>query len=271
MIHKTIIRLITTAALITITPLAADAQNSNTENNNPFETLTFRHPEGWRMADPKVLPKSVKVMVIGKGDHNFPPSINFGTDQTTATLKEYLKNIKEINVSQGAEWKDLGTIRTDAGEASLSQVDSKTEWGDMRMMHVILIRNNQAYILTAAALKEEFPKHYKEFFNSMRSLNISNDVFAAITDPNLKTELEEAVTSAKKAMVQALDSEKEKNPSLKGPALFDEAFASEEFQEQHWIPLETKIKESFQQMGDNRIDEALNKVKRDLQQQTTGS
>jgi hypothetical protein len=135
--------------------------------------ILFTPPQGWKAVDPTLLTSSVKAMVIGKGAHEFPPSINLGTETYKGTLKQYLKRIKEINKSQGSEWKDLGTIRTEAGEASLSQVDRKTQWGDVRMMHVILNKNGTIYIMTAASLKEEFPKFYKDFFNALRSLRFN--------------------------------------------------------------------------------------------------
>ena len=122
------------------------------------------------MIESKELLPSVKAMVVGKGAYEFPPSINLGTEPYTGTLKQYLKRIKDINTSQGAEWKDLGSIRTQAGDASFSQVDRKTEWGDVRMMHVILIKDGTVYIMTAAARKEEFPTFYKTFFTALSSL-----------------------------------------------------------------------------------------------------
>lgn len=138
--------------------------------------VMFNPPEGWRVADPKALPPSVKYMVVGNGVNDFPPSMNLGIERFKGTLPEYLATIKSINDSQGSEWKDLGTLRTQAGNASLSQVDAKTEWGEVRMMHVIILKDGSAYILTAAALKEEFSKYYKDFFKSMRTLRFNNDL-----------------------------------------------------------------------------------------------
>lgn len=137
------------------------------------DVAVFTPPPGWRLADSKALPPSVKIMVVGKGEHEFPPSMNLGTEKFDGNLKDYLKVIKAINDSQGASWKDLGLIRTEAGDASLSQLDTKTQWGDVRMMHVILIKNGTVYILTAAALQDEFPKFYKDFFSSMKSLRFN--------------------------------------------------------------------------------------------------
>lgn len=152
--------------------------NSNTppekNSQNAQETISFKPPEGWHLADSKALPPSVKIMVVGRGSNLFPPSINLGTENYKGTLKQYLQVIKAINESHGSEWKDLGSIQTKAGSASLSQVDTRTEWGEVRMMHVVLIKDDQVYILTAAALKEEFSKFYKDFFNSMRSLSFNN-------------------------------------------------------------------------------------------------
>lgn len=136
--------------------------------------VSFTPPNGWQLADSKSLPKAVQVMVVGKGQRELPPTINLAVDHFNGTLREYLKTrVKATNDSQGADWKDLGTIQTEAGNASLSQVDVKTSWGEIREMHVILIKNSTVYILTAAALKEEFPKFYKDFFRSLRSLKIN--------------------------------------------------------------------------------------------------
>ncbi len=137
--------------------------------------VMFTPPEGWLLADPKALPENVRVMVVGKGAKEYPPSMNLTIETFAGTLKQYLKIVKAINENKGDEWKDLGTIQTEAGEASLSQVDIKSNWGTERLMHVILLKNGTAYILTAAALKDEFPKFYKDFFNSMRSLRINKD------------------------------------------------------------------------------------------------
>lgn len=137
--------------------------------------VIFTPPAGWKLANPKELPPHVKVMVVGKGNSALAPSISLSAEETSKTLAEYLKIVKNINSSKGANWKDLGKIHTLAGDASLSQVDTMSEWGDIRMMHVILTRNGTVYILTAAALKDEFSKFYKTFFESLRSLRINNE------------------------------------------------------------------------------------------------
>lgn len=133
---------------------------------------TFKPPEGWRAADIKTLPPSVKFMVVGKGSREVPPSINLGFEPYQDTLKSYLKIVKDINSAQGDNWKDLGTVQTAGGPASLSQVDVKTEWGVIRQMHLIYLDQGVIYILTAAALRDEFPKFYNDFFEALRSFKV---------------------------------------------------------------------------------------------------
>ena len=215
--------------------------------------VMFTAPEGWHVADPKKLPPSVKVMIVGKGSGEYPPSLNLATEQFDGTLKQYLKIVKEINDRSGSEWKDLGTIRTQAGDASLSQVDSKTKWGVERLMHVILIKDGTVYILTAGALKDEFPRYYKEFFTAMRSLRFNKDAYEMVSDAKRRDLLEKAVDDLKQKWVvyfhryqQDLQSS---SAALSTSALAKQAFASAAFQDQSWIPFKNKIQTDFADLG----------------------
>jgi hypothetical protein len=137
------------------------------------ENLVFTPPTGWRNADKAALPQQVHLMIVGKGAHEFPPSITLASEPYQGSVKDYLKVVKKLSISKGNQWKDLGNIRTEAGNASLSQTDSQSQWGGVKMMHVILKKDDTMYILTAAALKEEFPTFYKEIFASLRSVKFS--------------------------------------------------------------------------------------------------
>lgn len=153
--------LLAVAVLFTCTTLHAEEE---------AEAILFTPPKGWRFAEASSLPPNVKVMVVGTPRREFPPSINLGMEKFEGTLKDYLQIVRRINEEQQSDWKDLGTLRTDAGNASLSQLDTRTEWGNVRMMHAILVKDGYAYILTAAALRDEFSLYYTEFFSTMRSL-----------------------------------------------------------------------------------------------------
>lgn len=152
-------------------PLFSETASGPTSETT--DKLIFTPPNGWRNAESSVLPKHVNLMVVGKGASEFPPSISIATETYSGSMKDYLKIVKQINTSKGQSWKDLGNLRTEAGNSSLSQTDMKSEWGEVRMMHVMLKKNGTIYILTAAALKEEFPKFYKDIFTALRSLRFN--------------------------------------------------------------------------------------------------
>lgn len=163
------------ASLLALLFTAATVAGQESEKSEKLDyTIEFSPPHGWHMAESKDLPPNVKMMVIGKTDGHFPPSINLATEAYSGTLKEYLKIVQNINNAKGAIWKDLGTIQTAAGVGSLSQVDAKVQWGDISMLHLILLHKGTVYILTAAAAKAEFSNFYQTFFNSLRSLRINN-------------------------------------------------------------------------------------------------
>lgn len=239
-----------TALLMPALPLcAADAPSSiDSELLRTYDgdlnapgALIFTPPPGWALADPKELPSAVKCMVVGKGRGPFPPSINLGTENYGGTLRQYLKRVRVINDAQGALWRDLGTIRTEAGEASLSQVDTTTEWGEVRMMHVILAREGVIYIVTAAALKEEFPDLYKLFFNAFHSLRFNPTSspplpeFSATRKAELK-QRENRVRRGWSALKCHREGERE------------ELFLSERFQQEYWLPFTKILEEKYGDM-----------------------
>jgi hypothetical protein len=163
-------------AILCSISLFAEEVAPQLQTENEPAAIAFEPPVGWKEADRSVFPPSIKIMIVGKGEHEFPPSLSLGTEAFEGTLQDYIKIIKSINQAKGIEWKDLGLIRTGAGDASLSQIFNKTQWGNIKVMNAILVKNGTVYILTAAALQEEFPKFYKEFFAAMRSLHFKEKV-----------------------------------------------------------------------------------------------
>jgi hypothetical protein len=230
--------------------------------------VLFTPPAGWHVADPKQLPPSVKVMVVGKGYGVYPPSINLATEKFSGNLKQYLKIVKNINDHSGAQWKDLGTIRTDAGDASLSQVDAKSKWGVERLMHVILIKDGIVYILTSAALKDEFPKYYKEFFAAMRSLRFNKDAYAMVGDAKRKAALENSVADLGQKWQlyyqQYLQQLKSSTPAESKGELASQAFYSAAFQDNTWIPFKHYLQRDFADLGPVWLQHMLNRTQNEL-------
>lgn len=135
-------------------------------------TAAFEPPPHWKMAETATLPPHVKLLIVGEGSYPMPPSMNLGYESFDGSLEDYLAIVKAINKKKGDPWIDLGTIQTQSGPASLSQLTMRTEWGTMRQMHVILVKDHVAYILTASALQQEFSRFYPQFFAALRSLKV---------------------------------------------------------------------------------------------------
>lgn len=265
-----IITSMTLAAISFITCATPSTLFADSFENNYIQTaqepgaVIFNPPDSWHLADPQALPPSVKIMVVGQSNTDFPPSINLGTEKYSGNLKDYLKMIKSINESQGSDWKDLGTIRTQAGTASLSQVDAKTEWGEVRMMHVIIMKEGTAYILTAAALKDEFSKYYKDFFKSMRSLRFNKNVYEAIKNPSLKSKLLSENESLKTSWQQLVNEEQKNHQSTPIEQIAQNVFNSEDFQSKFWSPYKELLSKDFQELGPSWRKQLLDQVQSEL-------
>ena len=138
-------------------------------------TASFEPPKGWQQADSSKteLPPLVKIMVVGKSEAGFPPSINLTTAKYDGTLTEYLDIVKKRPIQGRKEWKNLGYIQTKSGKASLSQSLSCNQWGEVKQLHMIFVQDSQVYILTAASLKSEFTKHYKNFYDAFTSFQLN--------------------------------------------------------------------------------------------------
>lgn len=147
------------------------SEQKNSSTSPATRSIAFTPPQGWQEADTKLISPHVKLMFVGKGKGIFPPSINLGMEAYSGTMRQRLKAIKAANEIQKCHWLDLGKLQTPAGEGYLFQEDTQTQFGEMRMMHLLLLSDGTFYMMTAAAAKNEFPSYYKAFYDSMRSLH----------------------------------------------------------------------------------------------------
>ena len=154
--------------------LQSPAMHASQPVPNEQASISFTPPKGWKLADKKDLPPSVEFMVIGNGGQAFPPSINLATEPFNGTMDDYLEIVKRINQENRSEWKKLGQVETKSGKAELSEATQITQWGQIKMMHAMLIKNGRMHILSTAASKDDFPKFYQEFFTAIRSLQIDD-------------------------------------------------------------------------------------------------
>lgn len=134
------------------------------------DMLSLTPPAGWQQLVPA--PEGLEYFFTPEGHSQFLPAITLAKENFSGTLESYLKIVKQINQKNGSEWKDLGMMQTSAGSAHLSQTDLDTERGRVQMLHLILQENGVIYIVTAMALKEDFSRFHKLFFDALRSIRI---------------------------------------------------------------------------------------------------
>lgn len=218
----------------------------------------FTPPKDWKLADRNALSPHVKILVIGpKIQNEMPPTMNLMVEPYSGSLKSYLKNVKSINDAHGDAWKDLGTLKTKAGEASLSQVEIRSKWGGEKLMHAIIVKNGFAYVLTATAAKNEFGRFYQQFYNSLRSLEIYDHVFDLVNPPSRKALLENAYKDMKNAFYQ--DFHKQEGVSLK-----EAKFEGSDFQNNYWLPFKALLLRDYTDLGEEWQQVVLTEIKNEL-------
>ncbi len=197
-------------------------------------TACFVPPKNWELADPRSLAPKVTVGFLTKPRHHFCPSMNLAIEKVQVSLQEYLQIVKTLHESSPHNrWRDLGKIQTKAGTAELTEIDTKNKIGPVRILQMILIQDQVAYILTAAALKEDLPLFYEDFLQAFRSFSILPSLVSAVGSEEKKEKLQKQ-TEKLIAGFRSLDSQ---------------SFQSKTFQESHWIPFQQFISQEFSDLG----------------------
>lgn len=135
---------------------------------------SFVPPKGWEHVEGQEMPQDVRVVVRGSGKGALPPSMNLAIEKVACTQEEYVRVAQKLHQADPqASWSDLGTLQTSSGRANLWQIDIKTQWGEVRVLQAMRVAHGQAFVLSAAALKSEFPTFSKELLAALRTLSIS--------------------------------------------------------------------------------------------------
>jgi hypothetical protein len=152
---------------------------------------TFIPPAGWEIAQLKNPSPHVRIGFIGKGTGEFRPSMNLAEEEVDVSLKEYVKAVKELQLADPTtKWRDLGKFQMEGGIGRLTEMTSTSPWGEIKILQTLLVKENKAYILTAAVLKEDLPKLQSDLLKSFHSLSITEELWTPIADPLKQREFE---------------------------------------------------------------------------------
>jgi len=133
-------------------------------------------PKDWEAVEQTALTGQVKMAFIKKeAKEGFCPSLNLVEEQFSGNLNNYLNDVKAIHEqNRNNRWRRLGKVQTAAGEAELTEIDTNTPFGPVRLLQLFLLKEKCVYILTAAALKKDIPRFYADFQKSFYSFRLES-------------------------------------------------------------------------------------------------
>jgi hypothetical protein len=141
----------------------------------------FRPPTDWELVHPKQYTEHVQIGFVGKTSGQFRPSINLAIEKVDVSLKEYVKAVKKIHTAEpGTKWRDLGKFPMQAGEGRLTEITSTSPFGEIKQLQALFVKDDMAYILTAAAPKEEMLKLTNDLLKSLGSLSLTPDLLDSV-------------------------------------------------------------------------------------------
>lgn len=174
----------------------------------------FIPPQDWEIVDVTSLSPKVIIGFMEKDKKGFCPSMNLAIEKVNVSLNEYVKAVKKLHeIDSNTRWRDLGKLNTPAGMARITEIDTKTKWGPVRMLQLILVKEEKAYILTAAAPKEDFSRLYPSLKKSFHSFTLTEDLLSFVKDSQKSDLLREKILHVKQASIAPLEPKEDETPS----------------------------------------------------------
>ena len=159
------------------------------------EICFFAPPKDWQCVRPKEVSNHIQVGFLGQSEKGFRPSVNLATEEIDVSLKEYLKAVRELHGEMNMSWRDLGEFSCLAGKGHLTEIGSRSPFGDIKILQMIFVKDKIAYILTGAVLSEEFAVERGVIVSSMHSLNYASDLFSPIASEEKRNKLKQMYSS----------------------------------------------------------------------------
>ncbi len=234
------LKFLVSLCLLAVSPLQAKTPIDSIAEHTSSSLCFFTPPQGWEIADPRQLSPHVKVAFLKNTGTGFRPSINLAVEETSVSMHEYLKAVKGIHEQdRNNRWRALGKVKTQAGLAQLTEIDSKTEWGPIRILQLIFLKDGHAYVITASALREDFSTYYQEIQATFRSMTLSSDLLSNIP----QTDRRDMLKTKQHQLFQAAEA------ALQSPSVPKNLFEDPKFQKEHWLPFQETVVNSFGDMG----------------------
>jgi hypothetical protein len=200
----------------------------------------FTPPSEWKVIDPEKTSKAIKIAFVANSKKAFKPSLNLGIEKVSVSLEDYIVAVKKHHTSNRKNrWHEVGLLKTHAGNAHLSQIDTKAECGDIRSMQSIIVKDGYAYIITAVALRDDFLQYHNDFIKAFESFSISEDSLSSLSSSALKASY----------MKKTKDLLKSFHELLASNTTPQKAFESSLFKKKHWKAYEKYLSQTFKDQG----------------------
>lgn len=139
-----------------------------------FSEAFFSPPEGWQLIPKEEYPPFVELIYKGSSQkYWYPPSVNLACEEWKGTLDEYIAAISTAHNNHPLiSFREIGPYQTDLGcNGRLCFARQRTEYGPVKLIQWVTLKEQTIFVITAAARVEDFSKNYKSFikvFNSFR-------------------------------------------------------------------------------------------------------
>ncbi len=154
----------------------------------------FVPPNKWKLVDPKQLSPMVEVCFFGKGKTAFHPSINIATEEIDIPGSEYVSIVVKMHRDDpNIEFRELGKIKTKSNIADLFELTTKTNFGPVKMLQAVIIKDAKAYVLTGSMHTDEFKTMSKTILKTFQSFQIVDSLINCVNDQVKKQKLEKAI------------------------------------------------------------------------------
>ena len=133
--------------------------------------------------------------------------------------------------------RELGLLQTKSGKSHLLQIDTKSNWGKIRILQSILVKDGYAYIQTATSLRKDFLKINQELLKSFQSLCVAEDLPSTLENHE---EFDKKLTTLFKSWKKHLQTAKGEK---------EELFKANFFQRNQWVPFTEYITQNYEDFG----------------------
>jgi hypothetical protein len=173
------------------------ANESNKKLKAPYPIVTA--PKNWTFIKEGFTSSHVQYALIDKNNclQGICPSINISTENVQISLAQYIQEIKKLYSRERTNrFRDLGDYQLGNLRGHLIELDTKGKWGEARILQLICIDNDIAYIITATAKADAFSLYAESFEKIISSFILLSDPFDTVKDAKDKELLQKYLACA---------------------------------------------------------------------------